>query len=271
MFGKECVSVLVRTRDIELYFRELLKRLSHQTLFPSELVIVDNYSSEESLRVMTGLLAKIKESFFSGKITIKLVPISNQEFTHSYSTNAGVLAAENDIICITNGHSLPSSNEWLEAGMAHFNDSKVAGVGGYTVSHTDGTMWEKMGYDLLWKKRIEVSKTYARDDSFSTVNCLIRKSLWKQYPFDEKLLNLISGALEFGGEDYDWAVEMKARGYKIVVEPKLVMFHSHGESLSSLFPKYLAWRQIRRKIRELKRPRTSYTRLNGKKPSFCVI
>ena len=271
MSSKERVSVLVRTRDIELHFRELLKRLLHQTSCPSELVIADNYSSEKSLRGMTELLTKIKKSFFNGKITIKLVPISNQEFTHSYSTNAGVLAAENDIICITNGHSLPSSNEWLEAGVAHFKDSVVAGVGGYTVSHTDGTIWEKMGYDLLWKKRIEVSKTYARDDSFSTVNCLIRKSLWKQYPFDEKLPTLISGALKFGGEDYDWAVEMKTRGYKIIVEPKLVMFHSHGESLSSLFPKYLAWRQIRREIKELKRPRTSYTRLNGKKLSCCVI
>jgi glycosyltransferase involved in cell wall biosynthesis len=269
---KEClVSVLVRTRDIEYCFNELLLKLSHQTLRPIELVIVDNFSSEKKLKEMTQFLSSAKQTFFNDKVKVKLIPLRDEEFSHPYSTNVGVSVANGDLVCITNGHSLPSSNKWLEVGVDPFRDAKVAGVGGYTASHGNATIWEKIGYDWLWRKRSELSKVYAKDDFFSTVNCVLRRSLWKEYPFDERLPNEIPDAERFGGEDYDWAVEMEARGYKIVVEPTFTVFHSHREPLTALLLKYLVWRQIRKKIRLFKRPRRSYTRLSVEKPSYYEL
>jgi glycosyltransferase involved in cell wall biosynthesis len=264
------VSILIRTRDIETHLQELLWRLSHQTLPPSELVIVDNFSSKKKLEDMHSLLKWTKKKFFDGKIYVKLVPIRDEEFSHSYSTNVGVSVAIGNLICITNGHSLPFSNTWLESGVTHFKSQKVAGVGGYFIPHKNGTVWEKLVYNW-WKRLNEISKAYIKDDYFSTINCIIRKSLWEKYPFDEELPREIPHARKFGGEDYDWAIEMLARGYRIVVEPRFNVCHSHQETLEQLIPKYFVWRQIRKKIRVFKRPRESYTSLKRVKSLYYNV
>jgi len=263
------VSVLIRTRDIESRFRELLRRLSRQTLRPVELVVVDNFSTEAKLEEMHSILSLAKVRVFDGKILLKLVPVPDKEFSHAYTTNVGVFVATGELVCVTNGHSLPSSDTWLERGSLHFKDPKIAGVGGYFASHENGTAWEKLGYDLGWKTRNEVTRSYVKDSHFSTINCIFRRALWAIYPFDEKLPCEIPEARGLGGEDYDWAVEMQARGYRIIVEPRFNVCHSHGETLNQLTSKYVAWRQIRRKIKAFSRPRKAYTRLEGEKPS-CV-
>lgn len=267
---KRCyrVSVVVRTRDIEKHFRELLWRLSRQTMPPSELVIVDNFSSKRKLDEMANLLLLAQKKIFSNHICVKLVPITNREFSHAYSTNVGVFVASCDLVCITNGHSLPISEMWLESGATHFRDVGVAGVAGYSSPHEDGSVWEKLGYEWGWKRPNELSGAYIKDDFFSTVNCVLRKSLWEEYPFDEKLSSEVRYARRFGGEDYDWAKEMLARGYKVIVEPKFDVYHSHGETFSRLVSKYLIWRQIRKKVKSFKRPRQSYTRLESVKPLY---
>jgi len=47
---------------------------------------------------------------------------------------------------------------------------------------------------------------------------------------------------------------MIARGNRIVVEPKLAVFHSHGETLPQLLSKYLIWLGIKSRIKSLERP-----------------
>jgi rhamnosyltransferase len=260
---KPNISVLVRTRDVENLFPKLLHKLSTQTVQPTEVVVVDNYSSKKNLETMKNLLVEAKVNIFQNRISIKLVPLTDRDFSHPYSTNLGVDVAEGDLVCILNGHSMPSSDRWIEFGVSHFSDSKVAGVAGYFTAHRNGTIWEKLFYDLWWKKRNEISNRCAKDDYFSTVNCILRKSLWKQYPFDERLPTEIPETKRFGGEDFDWAEEMQARGYKIVVDPRFNVSHSHGDTLAQLVPKYIAWRQIQRRIESYSRPRQSCTRVKA--------
>jgi len=264
------ISILIRTRDIENHFKELLRRLSHQTLQPLELVVVDNFSSKKKLEEMSKLLSLAKRKIFKNQVDVKLVPIMDEEFSYPYSANIGVSVTNGDFVCITNGHSLPPSTMWLESGVTHFKNSKVAGVAGYFTPHKNGTFWEKLAYNW-WSKINKMSKTYTKDNYFSTVNCILRKSLWKKYPFDEKLPSEVPYAKKFGGEDYDWAIEMRMKGYEIIVEPKFNVYHSHKETLAQLLLKYIAWRRVRRKIESLKRPRKSYTKLEKVKPKHYDI
>ncbi|MEM2546443.1 MAG: glycosyltransferase family A protein [Candidatus Bathyarchaeia archaeon] len=267
---KRGVSVLIRTRDMESRFSELLQRLSHQTVQPLELIVVDNFSSKESLEKMKNFLRSAKAKFFKNLVSIKLAPIADEEFSHPFSTNVGVFIASCDFVCITNGHSLPLSNSWLENGLTHFENPNVAGVGGYFSPHEDGGIWEKIVYGC-WSGLNGFGGARSRGNHFSTVNCIIRKSLWKEYPFDEKIPCIIPYSKSFGGEDYDWAVEMKARGYKVVLDPKFNVHHSHGEKLHKLVLKHVIWSRIKAEIRSLKRPRVSYTRLVGLNPEYYTI
>ncbi len=265
------VSVLVRTRDVESHFRELLQNLSCQTVRPNELVVVDNYSSEDKLEEITTLLRKAKAEFYQNKARIVVVPLTDDEFSYAYSANAGVAVASGNLICVINGHCLPTSKKWLESAVAYFKDGKVAGVAGYTTPHKQGTVWEKLAFDWGWRKLNESSKAYRRDTYFSTTNCVFRKRLWEEYPFDEKLPSIIRETDKFGGEDYDWSLEMLARGHTLIVEPKFDVYHSHGETVTRLVLKYLAWRKIRKELRSLKRPRESFTQAKSELPKHYVL
>ena len=265
------VSVVIRTRDIERHLYELLDRLSSQTLQPSEIVIVDNFSTGKLLNELIFLIRKVKRELFNGDVQMKVVPISDSEFSYAYSANIGVWASQFELVCITNGHCLPISDKWLEYGISHFKSRNVAGVAGYTLPHRYGTIWEKLAFDFGWRRPMEQSRAYVKDHFFSTTNCILRRSLWMEYSFDERMPELIENADRFGGEDYDWALEMLARGYRIIVEPRFDVYHSHGESLPRLVSKFLIWRKIRKDIRSLERPRESYTRLRRTRPFFYQI
>ena len=220
---------------------------------------------------MTELMKEAKSEFFSNKTKLIIVPLTDAEFSYAYSANAGVSVASGRLVCIINGHCLPTSKEWLESAVVYFRDEKVAGVAGYTLPHEQGTVWEKLAFDWGWRKLNETSKAYRRDTYFSTTNCILRRQLWEEYPFDENLPRLISETAKFGGEDYDWSLEMLARGYTLIVEPKFDVYHSHGETVSRLAPKYFTWRKIRKQLRYFERPRESFTKVREKIPKHIIL
>jgi GT2 family glycosyltransferase len=255
------MSVVIRTRDEEKYFHDLLINLGKQTIQASELVIVNNYSTEDKRSLFRNYVTEEFKGLFSDRGThVKLVDLADDEFSHAYSTNVGVAAAENELVCITNSHSLPISCHWLEVGAAHFEDSSVAGVSGFFVPHREGTMigeFDRKVYRF-------VQKTVLRQNWCSTINCIIRRSLWNVYPFDENLLKIIPETKKYGLEDYDWSREMRTRGYRIVVDPFFSVFHSHGNTLretSRNVRGYFVYRQIQQRIDHFKRPRNAFSRL----------
>lgn len=254
-------SVVIRTRDKERYFDSLLESLASQTIQVSELVIVDNFSNEEKRRSLkSGLSEKVRSGFWKGKVSVKLVTLSDDEFSHAYSTNVGVAAAENQLVCITNAHSLPSSRRWLQEGTKHFADRNVAGVSGFFIPHQEATAIRRIDKAVYQFTQ----KAILRQDWCSTINCIIRKSSWQVYPFDENLPKIIPETRKYGLEDYDWSKEMLARGFRIVVDPMFSVFHSHGRVLNETarnLKGYFVYRQIQQKIDMLNRPRVSFSRV----------
>ena len=255
------LSVVIRTRDKERYFHDLLMNLSEQTVQASELVIVNNYSTEDRRSLFRNyLVEEVKRVFDHHRARVKLVDVADHEFSHAYSTNLGMFAAENELVCVTNSHSLPMSLHWLEDGRAHFKDGSVAGVSGFFMPHVDGAM---IG-DVDRKVYRFVQKAILRQNWCSTINCVIRKSLWEVYPFDESLVKIIPDTKKYGLEDYDWSMEMRIRGYCIVVDPSFSVFHSHGGALSEVGRNvrgYFVYREIQKRIDHFERPRNSYSRL----------
>ncbi len=262
------ISIVVRTRDKEKYFDCLLEDLALQTIQASEIVVVDNYSTEEELRALESNLHEIvRKCFRHGRTKFILVALSDDEFSHAYSTNLGVHMTENELVCITNAHSLPLSLHWLQDGISHFEDDKVAGVSGFFIPHRERVAGKKINDVLYYLSQ----KMVLRQDWCSTINCIIRKSLWERYPFDENLPKIIPETKKYGLEDYDWSKEMIARGFKIVVDPAFSVFHSHGETFKEMkrnVKGYFIYRRIQQKINLLKRPRKSFSKVFQTKTLF---
>ncbi len=264
------ISVVIRTRDKERHFDDLLQSLAHQTVQASELIIVNNYSSEEKRRLFENdLYENVRRIFCNRQIGLKLIALSNKEFSHPYSTNLGVDTAENELVCITNAHSLPISHRWLQEGIRNFSDRRVAGVSGFFVPHTNEAIMGRLDTLIYYLAQRAVS----RQDWFSTINGIVNKSLWKAYPFDENLPRIIPETRKYGLEDYDWGKEMIARGYRIVVHPLFSVFHSHENGLNEIgrnVRNYFVYREIQQKINLLKRPRESFSKVFSNKPQSFV-
>jgi len=259
------ISVVIRTRDKEKYFDSLLENLSLQAVQVSEIIVVNNYSGEEKLRTFENNLYEIvRKRFRHRKIKLKLVTLSDDEFSHAYSTNLGVGAAENELVCITNAHSMPISLCWLQEGVKHFEDPKVAGVSGFFIPHKEGSVFGRIDAAMYYFSQ----KMILRQGNCSTINCIIRKSLWEKYPFDENLPKIIPETKRYGLEDYDWSKEMMARDFKIIMDPLFSVFHSHGRGFNEMsrnVRNYFVYRKIQQKINLFARPRKSFSKVSQAK------
>jgi GT2 family glycosyltransferase len=234
--------------------------LLSQTLQPYEVIFVNNYSSRAKLASFEERIEEIAKILKERKIRVKLANLPDQNFSHPYSTNLGIFFADNELVAITNAHSIPISHFWLDRGVRHFKDNRVACVTGYSFPLEKNKSLSKLSqYIYCCSEKIILRFSWT-----STVNCIIKKSLWEAYPFDENLPETIPAAKTFGCEDYDWSKEMKARGFKTVVERHFSVFHSHKSGLEEAkrnIRNYVTHRRIQQLINRFKRPRRAFTRL----------
>jgi len=233
---KPRVSFVIRTKDESMWIGKVLKFLMSQTFKDFEIIIVDSGSTDKTLEIVK-------------KFPTRLVQIKPEEFNYSYALNLGISKAKGEYIGIISGHSIPISDTWLSDGLKNFKDGKIAAVSGNYSSVPVGYFSRSLGrlFFKPYQKRLNFNPW------MTNTNALIRKSLWKKYPFDEKLPEC---------EDYDWASEMISRGYNVIKDPKFSIFHSHfllGK------PGYLErlpkWKRLCALIDKRKRPRKSYTKI----------
>jgi rhamnosyltransferase len=255
------VSVVVRTRDEEKHIVDVLRLLSEQTVTPSEVIIVNNYSSHARLASFEDKMKKSSWLFKRRKTKFRLVSFPDRDFSHPYSTNLGIFFAENELVAITNAHSLPLSRSWLGSGLSHFEDRGVACVTGYSYPIEKNRPLQKVGqYVYYFSERIILRFNWT-----STIDCILRRSLWQVYPFDENLPHIISNAKTYGCEDYDWSKEMEARGFRTCVDPRFSVFHSHESGFKEArrnIKTYLTQRAILQTIDRFKRLRKAFTILD---------
>jgi glycosyltransferase involved in cell wall biosynthesis len=247
------VSVVVRCAGRENLFQGVLDRLHQQTIKPSEIIIIMDSWNQEEVIYVNRCLKEYSDS--------KLITFEHEKFSHPYSTNLGIASSKEELVCITNGHALPISLHWLEDGLTHFEDEDVAGVGGFSYPFETGFC--RPLFNLIEVQYKRINGVCSR---FSTINCIIRRSRWLEYPFDEGLLKIIPETRRYGGEDYDWPLEMISRGYKILLDQNLSVIHIHeddpvSEILRNL-KDYFVYYRLHRKIKQ--RARLQKIQLKGK-------
>lgn len=186
------VSVIIRTHNEEKTVGKLLDKLKSQTFKKFETILVDNSSKDRTLQIAK----KYKID--------KFINIPEGKFSHPKSLNDAIKKVSGELIVITNGHCVPISDTWLEEGLKNFIDPKVAAI-------TGDYVYADRKINPLKKIRLPIA-------NLSNTNSIIRRDLWEKYQFDESLS---------GAEDYDWGLEMRSRGYKVVKDPGFMIRHYH--------------------------------------------
>ena len=196
-------SIIIRTKNEERWISSCLSSVFNQTYKNFEVIIVDNESDDRSLE-------KARQFPIASVVTIK-------EYLPGDSLNTGIEASSGEYIVCLSGHCIPVNEHWLESLVNTLEeDDSYAGVYGRQESMAFSTPADKRDLLLVFglDKRVQ-----QRDSFFHNANSILRRSLWKEVPFDPDVTNI---------EDRIWGQEMLNRGYKLVYEPEASVYHYHG-------------------------------------------
>jgi rhamnosyltransferase len=183
------ISVVIRNRNEGASLRHVLHALSLQDT-PAEVILVDNASTDDSVRVARDFGATI-------------VTLARDAFTYGRALNAGLQVASGEVCVILSAHSVPIGPRFLSDCAKPFaQDPRVAAVRCVLARQLrDALRW--MEPELLVGS-VDVATVIAKGPL--ACGCAIRRSVWEEIPFDE--------ALE-ANEDKLWALAALRRGHAI--------------------------------------------------------
>ena len=195
------VSIIIRTKNEERWISSCLQSVFNQTHKNIEVIIVDNLSTDMTVK-------KAKE--FSVKI------ITIKEFLPGKSINDGIKASKGKYIVCLSGHCVPTNENWLSNLINDLKNEEVAGVYGRQQPFSYSSDLDKR--DLLTVFGLD-KKIQKKDSFFHNANSAFRREIWNKFPFDEKVSNI---------EDRVWGQQVLDSNYNIIYEPEASVFHWHG-------------------------------------------
>lgn len=216
-------SIVIRAYNEEKHIGRLLEGIRQQTLKDVEVILVDSGSTDKTVA--------IAESFGA-----RIARIASEEFTFGRSLNFGVRAATREFVVIASAHVYPVYPDWLQSLLRPFENEAVALTYGKQRG-PDSAKYSEQQIFHQWYP--DVGKPNQPTAFCNNANAAIRKSLWKQNPYDETLTGL---------EDLAWAKWAKEQGYQITYVPEAEIIHVHNETPRGVFNRYrreaMAFKQI---------------------------
>jgi GT2 family glycosyltransferase len=202
---KPDVSVVIRAKNEAAWLPRSLEALARQRVRPNEVVLVDNESSDDTVRI-------------ARRYGCRVVPISDRDFSFGRALNQGIAATTAEWVASLSAHCIPVDEGWLEALLARGCARPfLAACYGRQEPLPESSDFDKR--DLWTTFGLEPRLQRGQDHFFHNANALIRRSAWARIPFDETLN---------GVEDRDWAKKALADGYTIRYAPQASVYHYHG-------------------------------------------
>lgn len=196
------VSIIIRTKNEERWITQVLRAVFNQSYKNFEVIIVDNESSDKTLE-------KAKQFDIRRTLTCS-------DYLPGRALNIGIEACGGDYIACLSGHCIPVNEHWLINLLNSFSDKDIAGVYGRQepMNFTSDADKRDLGLVFGLDRKVQL-----KDNFFHNANSMIQKDIWKIIPFDETVTNI---------EDRVWAQKVLQKGYKVIYEPTVSVYHYHG-------------------------------------------
>ena len=206
-------SIVIRAYNEEKQIGRLFEGIRQQTIQDVEIILVDSGSTDGTV--------SIAESFGA-----QIVRIPSSEFTFGRSLNLGIQAARRAFIVIASAHVYPVYPDWLESLLRPFEFDNVA----LTYGKQRGPQTARFSEQQIYHQWYPDLGMPRQSTAFcNNANAAIRKSLWRQNPYDETLTGL---------EDLAWAKWAKEQDYEIAYVAEAEIIHVHNETPQGVFNRY---------------------------------
>jgi len=208
------VSIVIPTLNAAAELPALLARISRQTLKPTEVLVIDCASSDE-----TRALAQARGA--------SVVTIRREDFDHGGTRNLALQRACGDVIVFTVQDAQPVGDDWIEQLVAPIGaDPRVGAVTGRQIARHDASPLERLTRDLTYG-------TTARRRAFEDLRTL---GLPAAFCSDANAAYPVAALRKVGGfpqpcivnEDMAAAIRLMKTGYTVVYQPSAAVVHSHA-------------------------------------------
>lgn len=206
------ISILIRTKNEDLFLEEVLVAIHNQLNNYFEIVIVDSGSIDNTL-----LIAK--------KYKCKIFKILPKDFSFGKSLNYGIEKCNGDIVVILSGHCTPVDKDWLDNLVSPLLNGKFSASFGRQIARESTHIFEKKAYLDNYPSSNKVNYT-----NFSNANSAINKNCWKRLKFDPNVS---------GSEDILWARNLNKMGKSYCYVYNASVYHSHNENFKSVYNRVL--------------------------------
>ena len=198
-------SIVIRNKNESEALKRILPILIYQYKDDfNEIILVDNYSTDNSV--------EIAESF-----NCKIQYIKN--FTYGRAINLGISKAKNKYILLLSAHSIPIGKSFFKTSLVALEkDSKIAGLR-YINSMKN--------YEIAFKDNYKVKKPL--EHGLMAACAMVNKEVWKYHKFEEKLMF---------SEDKEWSKKVINNGYEISQVPETFFYFAKRSNKKKLLRFY---------------------------------
>jgi GT2 family glycosyltransferase len=222
------VSIIIPNYNGKDFFEKLFKSLGVQSFRNFEVIVIDNHSSDGSVKVLSEVIPR-----FLSDIPVKVL-LSDKNLGYCIANNRGLAASKGKYIIFLNNDTYVSSS-WLEELVSVLDsNSRIAGCGSKIIDaktdmlQTAGELLDQHGWvgsllDIPKQSGILIDKFFYP----SFVSVIIRRSLLEQSgAFDENLF--ITG-------DYDLCWRIRLLGFSFAASMASICYH-YGSYTVRKFP-----------------------------------
>ncbi len=215
------ISLIIPTYNSATTLRECLDSIKKQTLVPTEIIIVDGHSSDNTVRIATEFGCKIL--FENGG-------------TRAAACNVALESAIGDLIAFTDS-DVVAKEDWLEKLATTLNkkeDENVVCITGPNVEYPNESLFGRaviaiyntfLGGGWSEQARSIFNKKGRFVESAAGCNALYkREALNEVLPFNESLLT---------AEDTDINFKLLKKGYKLYFDPLAIVYHQRPQNHKS--------------------------------------
>ncbi|MCF8055190.1 MAG: glycosyltransferase [Desulfocapsa sp.] len=215
------ISVVIPTLNGGSLLRQLLQKLTVQSVQADEILVIDSSSTDETVRVAEQHGATV-------------VSIGRDEFEHGTTRNLAIKQCSGDIVLFFTQDAVPATNDLIEKLVAAvIRDQSIAISYGRQLPHPDASLSAAALRTFNYPDQSRV-RTFSDRETLGLKTAFVSNSCaaYRRSCLEE--IDYFQEGLVFG-EDTCAAGRLLKNGYAIAYVAEAAVFHSHNYSLLQEF------------------------------------